>query len=332
MLQALVLFLVNNVLLVKIGSTSSGFKLSLFREDTNKKTINVNVPSDAEMILSSYDATYVSYIREGRIEVVSTDKNQTAKIIGKDNVTLTGYLWLPDKNMIIYSYQVDAYLRVGLTSYDVDNDIEHDYKYITEVTYLPAGSRIIEIKPSFKTNVTYIKIAVNDRQAYIIRVDIHENRYKIMTVDIDTEIQDISLMDYLVLREPEAQYITVRQGQSGESHRVDFGRDICLLDNDSEYGIYIGGLDGNANVEALYKGSYEDRSPEAWQQVILETPVTPGDIYMSGKHVYLYLRDGNLVKDLNTGAKTGISGQLLNVAGGYALTRENGNVSLIPLK
>ncbi len=333
-LQAFVLFIINNVVLVRIGNASSNFKLSIFGEDNRKKkTVTVSLPAGAENIMASFDGSYVSYITTGgKIEVISTEDNSVTDLIGKDNITLTGYKWLPDKNMIIYTYSVDAYIRVGITTYDVDSDIEHDYKHIAEAVFLPAGSRIADIQLSSKTNVTYVKIRINDTQAKIIRHDIHENRYYLMTAGLDTVIREIMLMDYMVYQEPGSSKVTFRQGLSGTSHVIEFGRKVYLLDNDSEYSMYVAGIDGNGNADSIYKGSYEEKALEAWQKVSLITPVPPGDIFISGTQVYIYVRGENAVYDINTDAKTVISGQLLQITAGSAVTNENGKVSLIPLK
>jgi len=331
--QVLVLLLINNVVLVKLSNAAKSAKITEFEEKkVSKKAITVQIPDNVENVKVSFDGSYVSYVVNGKIEVMSVDKKNVVNIIGKDNTELTYYNWLPDKNMIIYAYKTNNYTRVGITTYDVDNEIEHDYPAITKNTSLPSGSEVVDIQLSAKTNVTYVKVKISDTQAKVVRYDIHEEIYYIMTTDINTDMRKIHLFDYLAYKNPYENKIVFRQGLSGASHSLTFDANIDLVDGDSEYSVYVGEYDANGNVYKLYKGSYEDKSLESWQQIVLQKPVPYQNIFVVGTSVYIYVESEKAVYNVGTGNKTSVDGQLFDVIERYAVTLDGNKVKIIPLK
>jgi len=166
-LQCLGLFYVNHYFL----ATDSKVVTKKFAYDKSEKLKNndIIVPANAENILVSYDAKYLSYYQNEKLEIVDCKDGKIKDIKEEDGTKISFSEWLPDRNrMLLVEKKSDTESNLVLYSYDVSKG---EKVKIKELDWVGTNSKVEDIQVSPLTGVTYVKVLTGDKSSNIYRID-----------------------------------------------------------------------------------------------------------------------------------------------------------------
>ena len=98
-IQCLGLFYVDHYFL----ATDSKVVTKKVDEDKSEKikNIDITVPANAENILVSYDAKYLSYYENEKLKIVNCKDGKIKNIEVEEGSKISFYEWLPDRNRML---------------------------------------------------------------------------------------------------------------------------------------------------------------------------------------------------------------------------------------
>ena len=186
------------------------------------------------------------------MEIINNNEKKIVKLIDSDNGEINYYRWVPDRNIVIYSFKSSGAKNgtVQIDTYDVDTDLERSYPEIGE---LPKGSEVNDIELSALTNIVYVKIKAENANAIIYKFNIMNNLNYVMDTSINTVIKETYYSDNLLYQDKKNR-IYIRDGIKGGSKLLSFKGKMVLLGIDGEDKAYIGELNNDNKVYKLYYG------------------------------------------------------------------------------
>ena len=326
-LQCLGLFYIDHYFLATDG------KVVTKKVEENKsaeiKSMDIKTPANAEDILVSYDAKYLSYYENEQLSIVNCKDGKTTNINAEDGAEISFSEWVTGRNrmLLVEKKSDDESSNLILYSYDVSKG---EKVKIKELELGGEKSEVEDIQSSTLTGLTFIKISSNGQRNNIYRIDRMGDMTKITT--IPNFVSNISLVRHedklayegLVYNKI---YITGRQ----EPISVNGAEKLSLIGTDDDDNVYIGELKENLISKVYYGKASVDTSK--WKVVALQTPAEKNDIFVSA-NAKVYQNDSlkGVIKDINSGTQTSYQGKLLQLYTKGIVSLVNNKIAFVPFK
>jgi len=257
-----------------------------------KGKVESNIPKNAKEIKTSFDGNYISYLLNNKLIIINTKNLQLYKELYFSGYTINYYVWLPDRNRVVFFKEKEFNNRknISLYSYDVDNTLSNT---VNKDIYLPSKSVITDITLSPLTNMIYVKASNNSYdQLYQINI-MGELRKVNLPVNKIIKMYEMQKKDNLIY-----------QSANNIIHVIEDGkRDIILSDKkfyligiDNSDRVYIGKINKNKNIYEIYYG-YIDSPLKKWDTMFLKKERSPRDIVLIPKNNDIGILDkyGNII-------------------------------------
>lgn len=315
-----ILYYINDFYLTTSGTFQ--IKKLTSENDTLKNTIGLDVPNGATDIKASYDGSYVSYILNGELFIMDT-KTQNIKKTITSNSGVYSYVWLNDRNRLIYFYRTyhNGTEAIQLEAYDLD--INKNVK-IDKLIYAPRNSRIKNITLSPLTSMIYVNIVDNAGYSYLYRIDIMGQ-----IVNLKLPIRNIARMYELqntdtLIYESSNDMIRVIKNGNGYTF-TDSG--YSLIGTDNKDNVYIGKL-RNSKVVEIYYGQL-NKKLSTWNHIKLNHAVSTDDIKIFPKDNSINVTfNGRDLINISSGNTISGAGKIIGVNSNYIIYFENNKVTL----
>ena len=285
----------------------------------SKTSGQVSIPVGAVRIGISYDASYASYMFDGKLYVIHTESGEKAEA-SEEGFPASLYKWLPDRNMLIFSCEeeVNNMGVVSIKTYDADGGLVWSYP---EITDLPAGSQVGDIQLSTLTNLVYVKVVTGADRAEIYRFNIMEELVHVMAAGSDVEMLLMNISDILLYRLDGAS-IKLRYDSSGEERELDAG-DCILLGSDAEDIVYLGELDEKGNVAGIRYGTLDQIHERKHYYAVLEKPCPAEHVVVTDNGgVFVVDKDTKTIFDLKNKTEITYKGEYAGIFNSFLLTTE----------
>lgn len=302
-------------------------KVDLIAKKTPKK-INVKVNEDVENIGISFNGNFISYYEDGSIIVVDTSNNKKKEITFDEDVKLSAYKWLPDRDIMLIAEKYsdgkfNNYLR--FKSYNAKKDekipLSNENNKELKIPLLDGGYEVLDIALSTATNVTYVKVGREGVRSKIYRINVmaqlEETRYYNGKL---AEMTALNKEDRLVYEDRTYNRIRV----VGLKNPIATGENAAhyLLASDSEDNVYIGN-GGEDKVNKIFVASL-NKSRDQWKVIPLNEAVNKSDIYVTEKGK-MYINDSlkGVIKDVESGQETEYDGEVIKVLDFGIISKDN---------
>lgn len=271
-----------------LTSDTSPVKTKKIVSKTNEsQEASINIPDDAENITMSYDGKFVAYYHDDTLKVVDTKTADEKNVDFGDDVEISYYKWLPDRNRMLIAEKSNSKFASNFTLayYDVDKDIKEDVK---ELDWSNKKSEVADIQASPLTNVIYVKVANGGKRSSVYWINIMKELKKVDTkAYMIGKINIIPHEDKLVYEDLTYHRIyATDQNQPIDINGVD---DPTLLGIDDDDTIYIGQADKDNNVSKIFYGNMKEDT-NTFTSVSLDSSVDKNDIYVDSSG-YIYVND-----------------------------------------
>ena len=326
-IQCLVLFYVDHYFL----ATDS--KVAMKKVDENKseklENIDITVPVNAEKILVSYDAKYLSYYEDGQFKIVNCKDGSVKNIEAEDGYKVSFYKWLPDRNRmyLVEKKSDDESSNLILYYYDMSKG---EKVKANDLDWSGGSSEVEDIQVAPLTGLTYIKASNNAEKSSIYRIVRMKDMTKVDT--IPNSVGNIALArheDKLVYEG--SVYNKIYVTGNDESLSVRGVKKLTLIGTDNDDNVYLGELKDNLVSKIYYGKTSEDTS--GWKVLALQTPSTKDDLFVSavGK---VYQNDSlkGVLKEINSGTQTSYQGKLVQLYTKGIVSLVNNKMSFVPFK
>ncbi|MGH4118393.1 hypothetical protein [Clostridium sp.] len=326
-IQGLVLFYLNQYF-----STVDSNVVSKKVEDDKSdivKNIDITVPKNAENILVSYDAKYLSYFENEKLRISNCKDGSIKNIEVEEGNKISFYEWLPDRNRMIFVEKKnnDESSDLVLYSYDISKG---EKVKIKDLEWNNTKSEVEDIQVSTLTGVTYVKGSNRDGISRIYRFDRMGTMTKINTIPkFVSNIELVRREDKLVYEGLvyNSIYVTGRE-QAITIKDVD---KLTLIGTDDDDNVYLGEIKDNITSK-IYYGQISDDTDE-WKDIDLQNPSEKKDLFVSsvGK---VYQNDSlrGVVKELKSGMLTSYKGKLLQLYTKGIVTLVGNKISFVYFK
>ncbi len=137
---------------------------------------------EAENILVSYDAKYLSYYENEELKIVNCKDGKIKNIEAEDGTKISFSEWLPDRNrmLLVEKKSDDESSNLVLYSYDV---AKGEKVKIKDLAWSDTKSEVEDIQLSTLTGVIYVKVSNNGiSRSSIYRIDRMGDMTKINTI------------------------------------------------------------------------------------------------------------------------------------------------------
>jgi hypothetical protein len=322
-------FYIDNFYL-KDQTTFTTNKVNVSSAKSNNK-IDVTIPSDGKNIGVSYNGDYISYYQNGGIEVIDTTNNKKNEITVGDNIKISSYKWLPDRDIMLIAEKYNngygtSYIQ--LESYNAkknEKTVLSDQNNKQLKILLPDNKYdVLDMTLSTATNVTYIKIGKNGVRSKLYRINVmvqmeNVNYFfgklgKIVATNKEDKLVYEDLTNNRIrvvgLKDP------IATGENAMHY---------LLNTDNEDQIYIGNGE-NGKVNKIFVASLK-KPRKDWNVITLKKAVNRDDIYITrfGK---IYVNDSlkGTVTDLETGKQTSYKGVLIQIYDSGVISKSDNKV------
>ena len=293
------------------------------------KDIDITLPKDVENILVSYDAKYLSYSENERLNVVNCKDGSVKKIEVEDGTKISFYEWLPDRNrmLLVEKKSNDESSNLVLYYYDV---AKNEKVKIKDLAWSDTKSEVQDIQVSTLTGVTYVKVSNKNERSSIYRIDRMGSMTKINTIpNFVSNIELVRHEDKLVYEG--AVYNSIYVTDRDEPLSVKDAEKLTLIGSDGDDNVYLGQLKDNL-VEKIYYGKTSEKT-EDWKSLNLQIPCEKNDLFVSsvGK---IYQNDAlrGVIKEINSGTQTSYQGKLLQLYTKGIVSLVNNKISFVPFK
>lgn len=245
------------------------------------------IPADAENIKVSYNGKYAAYLHKNELCLIETKGSRIIKSFPSDGKVLSYYMWLPDRNIIIYSMGTwkEEGSVIEVNTYDADGDILRDYP---ELEVREIKSEVLEIALSPLTNIVYIKVGNNSKSS-IYKFDIMDNLSFIMDVDFSTRIKKALYSDTLILQHRDLSLYIWDGGKLYPLNSPAEGKSI-MLGLDGEDNIYLGEMNQEGKIFRIFAGKVDQEGVDSWNKIELLSQADADKIIIS-KHGEIYILD-----------------------------------------
>ncbi|MFT5873084.1 MAG: hypothetical protein ACI8WT_002026 [Clostridium sp.] len=326
-MQCLGLFYINHYFL----ATDSKLVTKKVVEDKSEiiKNIDITIPGNAENVLVSYDAKYLTYFENENLKIFNCEDGKIKNIEAEDGCKISFSEWLPDRNrmLLVEKKADDESSNLVLYSYDVSKGVKVKIK---DLAWSDAKYEVEDIQTAPLTGVTYVKASSSGGISSIYRIDRMKDMTKTNT--IPQFVSNIALVpheDKLVYEG--LVYNSIYITSQNESISIEGVDKLTLIGADGDDNVYLGELKDNL-VSKIYYGKISENTSE-WKSVSLEIPCEKNDLFISdfGK---LYQSDTlrGVVKEINSGTETSYQGELLQLYTKGIVVLVDNKISFVPFK
>jgi len=291
---------------------------------------SLKIPKDSSKIRASFNGRYVGYMRDGKLIVQDAANGNKKIVVGPDDGKLTYFKWLPDRGIIIYSLSLlqNGYCDIQIATYNAESGEKRIYP---DISGLPEGSEVDEIKLSILTNTVYVKVKTGKSCSQIYRFDIMDNCTLMMTANSDILIEQTVHNDNLVYENNGNIY--VRSGSSNVEKQLKFGRKSVLLGIDSMDRVFAGQQDQDGKITVIYYGKTDEDINEKWKMVELSKPVLRQNIIIAGSGaVYELIEEEQCFRSIDGLTEIGFDGEFIEMTDDYIITRHKNTLKLEVLR
>ncbi|WP_291637388.1 hypothetical protein [Clostridium sp.] len=326
-MQCLGLFYINHYFL----ATDSKVVTKKVVEDKSEKikNIDITVPANAENVLVSYDAKYLTYFENEKLKIVNSEDGKNKNIEAEEGCKISFSEWLPDRNRILLVERKadDESSNLVLYSYDVSKGVKVKIK---DLAWADAQAEVEDVQTAPLTGLIYVKVSSNGGKSSIYRIERMKDMTKINT--IPQFVSNISLLlhdDKLVYEGLvyNSIYITGKY----EAISIEGVDKLTLIGADGDDNVYLGELKDNL-VTKIYFGKISENTSE-WKSVTLEIPCKKSDLFISnvGKAYQSDTLRG-VVKEINSGTETSYQGKLVQLYTKGIVVLVDNKISFVPFK
>lgn len=299
------------------------------KKEPNK--INVKVSEDANNIGVSYNGNYISYYKDGVIQVVDTSNNKKKEIKIDDSAKFSSYKWLPDRDIMLIAEKHNddndsSYLK--FESYNAKKDeksvLSNDKNKELKISLDDDEYGVLDMALSTATNVTYVKVGKDGGKSRIYRINVMAQMEETKYVNCKLgKITVTNKEDKLIYEDTTNNRIRI----VGNKNPIATGENAThyLLSTDSEDKVYIGNGE-NGKVKKIFVGSVK-ATKQDWKILNLQQQTSKNDIYITtnGK-IYINNSSMNVVTELETGKETKYTGSLVKVYNLGVVSKNNGKL------
>ncbi|MDP4108468.1 MAG: hypothetical protein Q8878_00435 [Bacillota bacterium] len=321
------IFLYIDRIYLNSNGTYSSEKIS---DDGSKKKENVKIDTnDAENLQCSYDGFYISYIKNGRLIIVSMSSGKSSKIYAEDGGEILNYKWIYDRNRIVIAEKAEDDSDkpcLKLYFYDTADKVKTQVENALDdrVVSVPLSSprvTVSDIDMSTLTNLTYFKLTDEDGKSVIYRMNVNSDIKKLSTKSSVGKIMTLKSDDELFYEDSKNDNV-IRLG--GRTLRINGDKKLRILGVDSDDNAYFASCE-NGETKLIYFGSVQKAD---WKKISLMENVNINDITIGADGGVYYVDKGNqTMKNLLSGTETGFKGRFIGIYSGGFLTQFNGKVT-----
>lgn len=325
-LQCLGLFYIDKYLL----ATDSKVVTKKVVEDKKEKEkiVDITVPEDAETVLVSYDAKYLTYNEDEKLKLVNCKDGKIKNINAEEGSKISFSEWLPDRNriLLIEKKSGNESSNLLLYSYDVSKD---EKELVKEVAWSGAKSEVENIQLSTLTGVTYVQVSNEGISSSIYRIDRMGDITKINTIPkLVSNIAVLRREDKLVYEGSVYNKIYVTDSEKSISVKGVERLTLIGAQNDD---VYLGELKDDLVSKIYYGKTSEDTSE--WKEFDLKNASKEKDLFVSadGK---VYQNDDvrGVITEISSGIETSYEGELSQMYTKGLVSIVNNKVSFVPFK
>ncbi|EJP6473900.1 hypothetical protein NHI66_003286 [Clostridium botulinum] len=273
---------------------------------TEDKDYDVNIPENVEELDVSFNGKYISYFKDNKLNVINTKNGETKNIEFDGKKDKLEYIWLSDRNRIIYTENREG--KVLLNSYDVDKDQKDK---ICEFNFESSSAKIEDIKAAPLMNLIYVKVNAggNNNRIYSINIMKEKDRIDIMTESVG-DMNIIPHEDILIYGDKVNKKIFSTHNDSAIN--IEGVKSPKLLSIDDNDNVYIGELNEDKVVKVYYGNVKNNIS--TWKSLDIANGSKVEDIYVSPLGS-VYVNDDlkGIIKEINTGKETKYSGVMMKM-------------------
>lgn len=327
-----VLYYVNNYYL---RETDAGdVKVINITKNVQKKLQNkvVSIPGDATMLQSSHDGRYLSYIKNGVLDMTDLTTGSNYTVSDSNSMNIETYKWIYDRDrmLVIGRYggkSAGYYLKMYY--YDMKD------KHLTEVedndgkeVRIPLSGKtdkVTGIDASTATNLTYIKVtdSAGDSKVWLSNIMAQTKQLSELKTRKISSILSLKQQNELFYQSGETGRL-YRYGKSSVS--IYDSNDLYPLGTDSEDNAYFAAVKDN-HVTMIYYGDPTGKDGQSYQDIHVNGDFAPANVYVTNQgKVYGDVKSSSEIVDLKTGKKTAYKGRLVALFDGGMLSEENGQI------
>jgi hypothetical protein len=293
------------------------------------KEVDITVPDNAEHILVSYDAKYLSYYEDEKLKIVDCKDGSIKNIEVEEGTKISFYEWLPDRKrmLLVEKKTYDESSNLVLYYYDVSKG---EKVKIKDLAWGDTKSEVEDIQLSTLTGVTYVKVSNKGERSIIYRIDRMKNMTKVNTIpNFVSNIALVSHEDKLVYEG--LVYNSIYVTSHDEPISIKGVEKLTLIGTDADDNVYIGELKNNL-ISKVYYGKTSENTGE-WKAFDLQVPSEKSDLFVSslGK---IYQNDAlrGIIKEINSGTQTSYEGKLLQLYTKGIVSLVNNKISFVLFK
>jgi len=326
-LQCLGLFYLDHYFLATDSKVTT--KQVVENKNDKLKNIDIKVPTNAENILVSYDAKYLSYFEDEKLKIVNCKDGKVKTIDSEEGTKISFSEWLPDRNRmyLVEKNSNDESSNLVLYSYDV---LKGEKLKVKELACGGTNSEVQDIQLSTLTGVTYVNVSNNGKKNSIYRIDRMGDITKINTIpNLVSNIALVRHEDKLVYEGLIYNKIYAAGAQAPISFNS--AEKLTLMGTDNDDNVYIGELNNNLVSKVYYGKTSVDTNQ--WKTLTLQKPAGKSDLYVlpSGK-VYQNDTLKGVLTEISSGTQTSYPGKLSQLYTKGIASILNNKISFVPFK
>lgn len=305
-------------------SNNTKLKVTKVEKKNNDENsdLEIKLSENAKDITMSFDGKYVAYYDEDILKVSNTKTGEEKEINFDEDVKLSYYKWISDRNRIIIAEKhknEDGGYGFKLAYYDVDKDAKEEFK---DLTWGDEDSVVEDIQESTITNVIYVKVSRGGGNSRLYWINIMAEMKRVPTrVQMIGDIALIYHKDKLLYES--TTYNKIYATGMDDSLDIEGVEKPRLLGVDIDDNVYIG-QEQKDKLTKVYYGELETPTSQ-WESIIFDQPIEEKDIHITeeGKIIINDNLNG-IIKEIATGKETKYVGKFLQIyQGGVSSISEN---------
>lgn len=288
--------------------------------------ISFKIPKAANNIRVSFDASFVAYTLNDKIQIIDIKKGIIVKEFPHSSIEISYYDWLQDRNIIIYSLKETDKEKGSVRVYTYDFKLYNGNSY-PKIQNLPVGSQVTNIIFSPVTNVVHVKVAINEKYSKIYSFDVLKQKKMEFKIINDSIIKQTYLSNNVLYQEKDKD-IFLNSKDIGETKLV-LDDTAILLQVDMQDKIYIGYLNNDKKLYKIHSAMIQNEVLVFLNEIEFNYPIKRDNLYITedGRVIIDFAEDRYLhdkIKDINIHYK----GELLQVLQGKLVTRDGNNINI----
>jgi hypothetical protein len=299
-------------------------------DESSIRPWSLKIPKDSFRISASFNGRYIGYMKGGELVVLDSANGNENSVVGLGTGKLTYFKWLPDREMIIYSLSLpqNGYYDIQIATYNVESGEKRIYP---EISGLPDGSEVDDIKLSILTNTVYVKVKTKSLHSQVYRFDIMDNCKLIMTADEGILMEQTMYNDNLVYENNG--YIYVRNGNDNVEKQLKLDCKAVLLGIDLTDRVYVGEQDESGKISSIFYGKINERINETWESIALYKPVSRENIIITdGGAIYELVEEEKCIRSIDGLSEIDFDGEFIEMTDDHIITRNKSTLKLEVIK